>query len=166
MAPSDGSIDSYGHLLVNFIFMYLVNEYILGKYWKQRICSNIFDICCQGVDPEWLPTGCNWRSSFVKKLQTKEIWKMVFLFYYIKRNFCFKVYFTTFHAKSDSLPLWELLRMQSYKIYFKAECESSFAWKSCAPKQEGRWGESRFAWKVVKYTLKQKISVLYIGSTN
>jgi len=29
------------------------------------------------------------------------------------------------------------------------------------PKQEGRWGESSFAWQVVKYALKQIISVLY-----
>jgi len=54
------------------------------------------DICCQGHDPEWPPTGFRWRSSFVKKLLTKNY---ITVQLYNTRIPCFKIYLIVVHYR-------------------------------------------------------------------
>jgi len=41
---------------------------------------------------------------------------------------------------------------------------SCFAWKSCAPKQEKRWAESRFAWKLCATKQRAEVIIVLRGS--
>jgi len=49
-----------------------------------------FTLTCQDYDLEWSPTGFRWQLSFVKKLLTKKIWKMI-LSTTETEIFCFKI---------------------------------------------------------------------------
>jgi len=91
---------------------------------NRRLSSDDLDIWCQ--DPKWPPTNFNRRSIFVKKLLTKEIWK-IFLFYYINRNFLLWsiFYFPRKATHTPSSPLLgdtQLPHEVAFKVLLKIRC--------------------------------------------